>query len=94
MNKTFLILGIVLAAAGIAVYVVASDTTLLGDRTHHTIPLGGLGLAVLGALLVAGGVMIGGQTAPANQFKCAKCGAVFSSQNALDQHSKAKHGTS
>ena len=86
-------MGVVLAAVGVAVYVVASQTDLLGGRTHHTIPLGGIGLAVLGALIIAGGVMMhqtGAKTA--NQFKCAACGAVFSSQNALDQHSRAKHG--
>jgi H+/Cl- antiporter ClcA len=94
MNKTFLIFGIVLAVVGAVVYYLASFTDLIGNRTHHTIPLGGLGLVVLGALILIGGVMMGrpagGTTA--NQFKCDKCGAVFGSQTALAQHSEDKHG--
>jgi hypothetical protein len=94
MNKTFLILGVVLAAIGAVVYYIASFTDLLGGRTHHTIPLGGLGLVVLGALIVVGGVMMGRSPrgAAANQFRCEKCGALFGSQTALAQHSKDKHG--
>lgn len=94
MKKTFLIFGVVLAAVGAVVYYVASYTDLLGGRTHHTIPLGGLGLVVLGALILVGGVMMGrpAGTSTANQFKCDKCGAVFGSQTALAQHSKDKHG--
>ncbi len=92
MNKTLPILGGVLIAAGIAVYVVASFTDLLGGRTHHTIPLGGLGLAVLGALVIVGGMMMGKSSGVAvEQSKCSQCGAVFGSQSALDQHTKAKH---
>jgi hypothetical protein len=94
VNKNFLVLGIILVAAGIAVYVVASYTDVLGGRTHHTIPLGGLGIAVLGVLIIVGGVMMGKPGAAASgQFKCEQCGAVFGSQSALDQHTKAKHGT-
>ncbi len=94
MNKVFLALGVVLLALGIAVYIVASDTDLLGGRTHHIIPLGGIGVAVFGALIAAGGVMMGKSGGAAtSQFKCATCGAVFGSQAALDQHSKAKHGS-
>jgi len=96
MNKTFLSLGIVLLAIGVVVYAIASFTDLLGGRTHHTIPLGGIGLAVLGVLIAVGGVMMGkpgGMGAKSDQFKCAQCGAVFGSQSALDQHTKAKHGT-
>src|SRR5215470_7637552 len=94
MNKTFLIFGVVLAAIGAAVYYVAAYTLLLGNKTHHIIPLGGLGLVVLGALIVVGGVMMGRPTggAGSSQFKCDKCGAVFGSQTALAQHSKDKHG--
>ena len=92
MNKTFLGLGIALLAVGVAAYYVASQTQLIGNRTHNLIPLGGIGLAVLGALIAAGGVMMGKAGGKTNQFKCAKCGAVFGSQIALDQHTKDKHG--
>jgi len=93
VNKTFLVLGVVIIAAGIATYAVSSYTDLLGGRTHHTIPLGGLGLAVLGVLIIVGGVMMGRPAAgaAAGQFKCAQCGAVFGSQAALDQHTRDKH---
>jgi hypothetical protein len=92
MKRSFLIVGIVLLALGIAAYIVTSQTSLIGGRTHSTYPLAGIGLAVLGALVAVGGVMMGpsgGKTA--NQFKCDKCGATFGSQAALDQHTKDKH---
>ena len=93
MNKSFIVLGAVVLVLGIAAYVVAADTNLLGGRTHNIIPLGGIGLAVLGALIIVGGAMMGRpRVAGANQFKCATCGAVFGSQTALDQHTKDKHG--
>ena len=92
MNKTFIIFGIVLLAVGAIVYYLTSFTSLLGGRTHNIIPLGGIGLAVLGALVAVGGAMMGKAGGKVDQFKCAKCGAVFGSQTALDQHSKDKHG--
>jgi len=93
VNRTFLILGAVLLALGVAAYVVSSYTSLIGGRTHSIIPLGGIGLAVLGALIAVGGVMMGKTGAKTGgQFKCAKCGTVFGSQTALDQHTKDKHG--
>jgi peptidoglycan/LPS O-acetylase OafA/YrhL len=93
MNRSLIVLGIVLLALGIAAYFITSQTNLIGGRTHTTYPLGGIGLAVLGALLAAGGVMMGQSGAKkANQFKCAKCGMTFGSQAAVDQHSKDKHG--
>ena len=93
MNKTLISLGVVLLALGVAAYFVTADTTLLGGRTHSIYPLGGIGLAVLGALVAVGGVMMGKPGTPAGgQFKCATCGAVFGSQTALDQHAKDKHG--
>lgn len=86
-------MGIILLALGIAAYVVTSQTSIIGGRTHNIYPLAGIGLAVLGALIAVGGVMMGPMGAKAaNQFKCAKCGAAFGSQAALDQHSKDKHG--
>lgn len=92
MKGSFLIVGIVLLALGIAAYVVTSQTSLIGGRTHNIYPLAGIGLAVLGALIAAGGVMMGPPGAKtANQFKCDKCAATFGSQAALDQHTKDKH---
>jgi hypothetical protein len=87
LNRTGVIVGIVILVVGVAVYAIFSSAG------HHTIPLGGIGLAVLGALIAAGSYMMkpaGGKVA--NQFKCAKCGMTFSSQAALDQHTKDKHG--
>ncbi len=92
MNKTFAVLGVILIALGVAAYYISAQTSLIGSRTHNIIPLGGIGLAVLGALVAAGGVMMGKPGTAAGQFKCAKCSAVFGSQTALDQHTKDKHG--
>lgn len=96
MNKTFLILGVIVAIVGIGGYVDSEYTHIILTGTHHTIPLAGLGLTVLGALIAVGGLMMGRPAggASANQFKCDKCGAVFGSQTALAQHSKDKHGIS
>jgi hypothetical protein len=92
MNRTLLVLGVVLLILGVAGYYVTSQTNLIGGRTHSTYPLGGIALAVLGALIAVGGVMMGKAGAKtSNQFKCTKCGATFGSQAALDQHSKDKH---
>lgn len=92
MKRSFLVVGIILLAVGIAAYLVTSQTSLIGGRTHNIYPLAGIGLAVLGALIAVGGVMMGPPGAKgANQFKCDKCGATFGSQAALDQHSKDKH---
>src|SRR5712691_1665219 len=93
LKRSFLIVGIILLALGIAGYYVTSQTNLIGGRTHSTYPFGGIALAVLEALIAVGGVMMGqGGAKTANQFKCDKCGATFGSQAALDQHSKDKHG--
>jgi C2H2-type zinc finger len=92
LNKMIIILGVIVAVIGIGGYVDATSTHIVLTGTHHTIPLAGLGLAILGALLAVGGFLTGKPSAvTANQFKCSTCGAVFSSQNALDQHSNAKH---
>ena len=93
MNKTFIILGVIVAVVGIGGYVDSTSTHIILTGTHHTIPLAGLGVAVLGALIAVGGVMMGSSAgASATEFKCSVCGAVFRSQTALDQHSKDKHG--
>lgn len=92
MNRTLLVLGVVLLVLGIAGYYVTSQTNLIGGRAHSTYPFGGIALAVLGALIAVGGVMMGKAGAKtSSQFKCAKCGATFGSRAALDQHSKDKH---
>ncbi len=93
MKRSFVVIGIILVGLGIAAYYITSQTNLIGGRTHSTYPLGGVGLAVVGALIAAGGVMMGKAGAKmAGQFKCSKCGMTFGSQIALDQHSKDKHG--
>jgi hypothetical protein len=93
VKRSFLVLGVVLLAVGIVVYVLSKYTDLILGRSHSTIPFGAIGLAVLGALIAVGGVMMGqAGTKATNQFKCAKCGMMFGSQAALDQHSKDKHG--
>ncbi len=91
MNRPGVIIGIILAVAGVAAYFVFSSP--ISGRVHHILPLGGIGLAVLGALVVAGSAMMKpAGTLPKGQLKCEKCGMIFSSQSALDQHSKDKHG--
>ncbi len=93
MNKTFLILGVIFIAVGITEFYLTWFTTVYQNRYHRgLVPTAGLGLMVLGALIIAGGFLIGKPAAAANQFKCEKCGAVFGSQTALAQHSKDKHG--
>jgi len=92
MNKMIMILGVIVAVIGVGGYADATYTHIILTGTHHTIPLAGLGIAVLGALLAVGGVLMGKPSAAAaNQFKCSACGAVFNSQSSLDQHTNAKH---
>lgn len=90
MKMPIVILGVLVLVAGLGTW-----GYLYSMNIHHTIQLGGIGLAVIGAILAGAGVMmktvtVGGT--PTGQFKCAKCGATFASQAALDQHSKDKHG--
>ena len=86
MKRVGMIIGIILLVVGVGVYAYFSSAG------HHTIPLGGIGLAVLGALIAVGSAMMkpAGGKVP-GQFKCDKCGATFGSQAALDQHTKDKH---
>ncbi len=80
-------MGVILAIVGAAIYAAFSGPG------HYRLPLGGLGLAVLGVLIIIGGALMKPAGAPPKgQFKCEKCGMIFSSQSALDQHSKDKHG--
>ncbi len=87
-----MIIGIILVVAGAAAYFVF--TSPITGRVHNILPLGGIGLAVLGALVAAGSIVMKPAGAlPKGQVKCDKCGMIFSSQSALDQHSKDKHGS-
>jgi hypothetical protein len=90
MKMPVVILGVLGLVAGLGTW-----GYLYSMNIHHTIQLGGIGLAVIGAILTVAGAMmktvsVGGT--PKGQFKCAKCGATFGSQSALDQHNKDKHG--
>jgi len=93
MKMPILVLGVVVLVAGLGTW-----GYLYSMNIHHTIQLGGIGLAVLGAIIAAGGAMMktvsagAGATTGAGQFACAKCGAKFSSEAALNQHTKDKHG--
>jgi len=91
MKMPILVLGVVVLIAGIGTW-----GYLYSMNMHHTIQLGGLGLAVLGAIIAVGGAMMKrvsvGSTTGTGQFACAKCGAKFGSEAALNQHTKDKHG--
>jgi len=91
MKMRILVLGVVVLVAGLGTW-----GYLYSMNIHHTIQLGGLGLAVLGAIIAAGGAMMKtvsvGDTRGTGQFACAKCGAKFGSEAALNQHTKDKHG--
>lgn len=89
MNKSLLILGIILivaGAAGAGYYISQSEAGRL--RTY-----GLEGIAVVGVLLVIGSVMMKPKTTSnVTQFSCSKCGATFNSDMALKSHMKDKHG--
>jgi len=90
MKMPMLVLGVVVLVAGLGTW-----GYLYSMNIHHTIQLGGLGLAVLGAIIAVGGAMKTvsvGATTGAGQFACAKCGAKFGSEAALNQQTKDKHG--
>jgi hypothetical protein len=91
MKMPILVLGVVVLAAGLGTW-----GYLYSMNIHHTIQLGGMGLAVLGAIIAVGGAMMKtvtvGDTKGAGQFACAKCSAKFASEAALNQHAKDKHG--
>ncbi len=82
--------GVVLLIVGVVVAVLFGATNVTG-RTHAIIPAGGIGLAIIGAILAALGAT-SKTSSPASQFKCQACGATFASQEALNSHSKDKHG--
>jgi hypothetical protein len=91
MKMPVLVLGLVAIIAGLGTW-----GYLYSMNVHHTIQLGGIGLAVLGAIIALGGVMmktVRVGAAGGGQFNCAKCNAKFGSEAALNQHTKDKHGT-
>ncbi len=91
MKMYVLILGVILLIAGIG-----------GAAYYGFVPrtrvYGAIGVAIVGVVIAALGAMmkttaVGGKTGSvAGQFTCSKCNAKFGSQQALDQHSKDKHG--
>ena len=91
MKTQTVALGVVLLVVGVVVAVIFGATTLTG-RVHAIIPTGGIVLAILGVVLSILGAT-SKVSAPAGQFKCPTCGAVFASETALNSHSKDKHGT-
>src|SRR5436309_14668190 len=92
MKMPMLVLGVVVLAAGLGTW-----GYLYSMNIHHTIQLGGIGLAVFGAIIAVGGTIMKtasvGVTIGTGKFACAKCGAKFGSETALNQHTKDKHGT-
>src|SRR3989449_10493968 len=89
MKMPILVLGVVVLVAGLGTW-----GYLYSMNIHHTIQLGGLGLAVLGAIIAVGGAMKTvrvGATNGAGQFACAKCRATFGWEAALHHQTKYKH---
>ena len=91
MKLPTVILGIALLIVGVVVAVLFGLTTVSGGRAHTIIPAGGIGLAVIGAIISALGAT-SKTSPPATQFKCSSCGATFASEMALNSHTKDKHG--
>ena len=91
MKMPILVLGVVVLIAGIGTW-----GYLYSMNIHHTIQLGDIGLAVFGAIIAVGGAIMKtasvGVTIGIGKFACAKCGAKFGSEAALNQHTKDKHG--
>jgi len=88
MKMYIVILGIILLIAGIG-----------GAAYYGFVPrtrvYGAIGVAVVGIVIAALGAMMKTTSVSATttgQFTCAKCGAKFSSEAALNQHTKDKHG--
>src|SRR3989442_11728262 len=88
MKMYIVILGVILLIAGIG-----------GAAYYGFVPrtrvYGAVGVAVVGIIVVALGMMMKTTSAGATiagQFTCAKCGVKFGSEAALKQHTKDKHG--
>lgn len=86
MNRVILILGVIILIVGIA------GAGYYGFATRTRVYVA-YGVAIFGVLIAIGGAMMATPGAGVKgQFACAKCGAAFGSQSALDQHTKDKHG--
>lgn len=84
----FIILGVLLLIAGIG------GAAYYGFAMRRLV-YGAYGVAVIGVILAALGALMKTGIAGAaknSEFTCAKCGAKFGSEAALNQHSKDKHG--
>jgi len=88
MKMYIVILGVILLIAGIG-----------GAAYYGFVPrtrvYGAVGVAVVGIIVAALGAMMKTASVGATttgQFACAKCGAKFGSEAALNQHTKDKHG--
>ena len=82
------ILGVILLIAGIG------GAAFYGFAPRRLV-YGAYGVAVIGIIITAlGGLMKTTSTGATTtgQFTCAKCGAKFGSEAALNQHTKDKHG--
>jgi len=82
------ILGIILLIAGIG------GAAYYGFAARRLV-YGAYGVAVIGIIIAAIGALMktsSTSTTATGQFTCAKCGAKFSSEAALNQHTKDKHG--
>ncbi len=83
-----MILGVILLIAGIG------GAAFYGFALRNHV-YGAIGVAVLGIIVAALGAMMKTTSVGAittGQFNCAKCGAKFGSEAALNQHTKDKHG--
>jgi hypothetical protein len=87
MKMYIVILGVILLIAGIG-----------GAAYYGFVPrtrvYGAIGVAVVGIIVAALGAMMKttSVSTTTGQFTCAKCGAKFGSEAALNQHTKDKHG--
>ena len=91
MKIMTVLLGVIVLIAGAAIAAVEtlSGFDILGH--HRLVTAGGIGLALIGAVITG----LGATSKPATtsaEFKCPTCGAIFASENALKSHSKDKHG--
>lgn len=85
LKREIVILGVLILIAGVGI------AAFYGFHARTRV-FGAYGIAVIGALVAVGGVMMGSSTTKStSQFTCAKCGSGFGSQAALDQHSRDKH---
>jgi hypothetical protein len=88
MKKYIVMLGVILLIAGIG------GAAYYGFAARRLV-YGAYGVAAIGVVFAALGALMkttSATTATTGQFACAKCGAKFGSEAALNQHTKDKHG--